>query len=40
MSKAAHVGEVSKVRFTSDDRSVISIGRSDRAIVVWNIFAV
>ena len=32
-----HIKEVSKVRFTCDGKHVISLGKHDRAAMVWNI---
>ena len=34
-----HVGPVARVCFTADDGALITIGRQDRAIVVWNVDA-
>lgn len=34
-----HVGPVARVCFTADDCALITIGRQDRAIVVWNVDA-
>ena len=34
---AAHVKEVSKVRFTCDGKHVISLGKYDRSIVSWKV---
>ena len=34
VSRTVHVGEVSKVRFTLDDKHLVSAGRFDRAIVI------
>ena len=33
------VGPVARVTFAADDRALITIGRQDRAIVVWNVDA-
>lgn len=36
-STNAHVGEIGKVRFTCDNKRIVSIGKYDRAIIVWNL---
>ena len=33
----AHVKDVSKVKFTSDGKHIISIGKTDRSVIVWNV---
>ena len=32
-----HVKEVSKVRFTCDGKKIISVGKFDRAVMIWNV---
>jgi microtubule-associated protein-like 6 len=32
-----HIADVPRLRFTCDDKYVISIGQSDRAIMVWKV---
>lgn len=34
---SAHVLEVSKTRFSCDDKYIVSIGKHDRAIIVWKV---
>jgi WD40 repeat protein len=33
----AHVKDVSKVKFTSDGKHIISIGKNDRSVIIWNV---
>ena len=33
----SHVDEVSKVRFTCDNKYVVSMGKQDRSIIVWKV---
>lgn len=33
----AHVKDVSKVKFTSDGKHIISIGKTDRSVIIWNV---
>ncbi len=37
MNAHAHVKEVSKVRFNSDGTYLISVGKTDRAIMIWQV---
>lgn len=37
MNAQAHVKEVSKVRFNSDGSYLISVGKTDRAIMIWQV---
>ncbi len=37
MNAFAHVKEVSKVRFNSDGSYLISVGKTDRAIMIWQV---
>ena len=37
VSVTTHVKEVSQVRFTCDNKHIISMGKNDRSIVSWNV---
>ncbi len=37
VKQPAHVKEVSKVRFSCDGKHIISLGKHDRAIVIWKV---
>ena len=32
-----HVKDVNKVRFSADNQFVISIGQSDRSVIIWRV---
>lgn len=34
---SGHVGGISCIRFTCDDKHVISIGKGDRAVLIWKV---
>lgn len=37
MNTQAHVKEVSKTRFNCDGTYLISVGKTDRAIMIWQV---
>lgn len=34
---SGHVGGISCVRFTANDKHVVSIGKGDRAVLIWKV---
>lgn len=34
---SGHVGGISCIRFTADDKHVVSIGKGDRAVFIWMV---